>query len=243
MTRIETRDAGVVEALTLGRLDLLGVVQQGKRPDPMSAQRLVVEEHPRDDERAGERAAARLVRARDEADAEPAVVSKQALAGRERHEPEDSPPRGRPREPAPCVPDGLRGQHAAGVGLVEADLGLHAHRVAHEVDAEPVTAARSLANGADDGRRLCLDEPRAWIRSAANVVLVPGVAGDVGLDGLAREALRVVLRPTAGRAECSTHDRERKDGAHARSGPTTGGARARGTASRRGRGGSTAWPG
>ncbi len=85
------RDDGVVEPFALGRLDLLGVVQEGKRANAVSAQRPVVEQHAGDDEGAGERAAARLVRARDEADAEPTVVSKQALAGRERHVPEDSP--------------------------------------------------------------------------------------------------------------------------------------------------------
>src|SRR4029079_11898921 len=50
------RDDGVVEPLALGGLDLLGVVQEGKRPDPMSAQRLVVEEHHGEREWGGERA-------------------------------------------------------------------------------------------------------------------------------------------------------------------------------------------
>ena len=47
----------------------------------MVAQRAVVEQDARDDERAGERAAPRLVRAGDEARAEAAIEAQELLAG------------------------------------------------------------------------------------------------------------------------------------------------------------------
>ncbi len=68
------------EPLALLGIDLLRVVQRRERPHGVAAEALVVEEHPRDDERAGEAAAPRLVRARDEAHAEPAVESEELLA-------------------------------------------------------------------------------------------------------------------------------------------------------------------
>ena len=49
-----------------------------------AVERVVVEQDAGDDERSRERAPARLVRAGDEADAEPAVVAEKPLAGRER---------------------------------------------------------------------------------------------------------------------------------------------------------------
>jgi hypothetical protein len=48
------------------RRQLLGVVQERERPDAMVAQTLVVEQDSRDDERARERPAPRLVGACDE---------------------------------------------------------------------------------------------------------------------------------------------------------------------------------
>ena len=60
---------------------LLGVVEVGERPDLVVAQTVVVEQHAGDDERPGERPAARLVRTRDEARAEPAVEPEEPLAG------------------------------------------------------------------------------------------------------------------------------------------------------------------
>jgi hypothetical protein len=61
---------------------LLRVVQVRERADPVVAQAPVVEQHAGDDERPRERAAARLVGARDEARAEPAVEAEELLAGR-----------------------------------------------------------------------------------------------------------------------------------------------------------------
>ena len=55
----------------------------------MAVQRRVVEQHARDDERAGERSPPRLVGTRDEADAETAVVAEEALARWRAHRPED----------------------------------------------------------------------------------------------------------------------------------------------------------
>ena len=40
----------VVEALALGRVDLLGVVEERERPDAVTPERLVVEQHAGDDE-------------------------------------------------------------------------------------------------------------------------------------------------------------------------------------------------
>jgi len=79
------RDDGPVETLALVRLDLLGVVQAGERADAVAAERPVVEQDARDDERAGERAASRLVRAGDEPRTEAPVVPKKPLTRRERH--------------------------------------------------------------------------------------------------------------------------------------------------------------
>ena len=73
------------------RLDLLGVVQERQRSYPVALQQLVVEQDARDDERARQRAPARLVRARDEAHTETAVVAKQALTRRGAHGPRISP--------------------------------------------------------------------------------------------------------------------------------------------------------
>ena len=61
--------------------DLLRVVQERQRPDAVVAQAVVVEQHARDDERPGERPAARFVRSRDEPAAEVAVVAEQPLSG------------------------------------------------------------------------------------------------------------------------------------------------------------------
>jgi len=67
--------------------DLLGVVQQRERPHTVVAEAAVVEQDTRDDERPRQRAASRLVGARDEACAEPAVEREQLLADRARHAP------------------------------------------------------------------------------------------------------------------------------------------------------------
>src|ERR687896_362073 len=64
----------------LGRV-LLGVVERGERAQVRERQPLVVEQHGRRHERAGEAAAARLVGPGDEADAEPAVEPEEAAAG------------------------------------------------------------------------------------------------------------------------------------------------------------------
>ena len=81
---------GAEELLALGRRDLLRVVQVGERPDAVVAQALVVEQDTGDDERPGERASSSLVRAGDEARAEPAVEREELLAGAARHRDEDS---------------------------------------------------------------------------------------------------------------------------------------------------------
>ena len=71
-------------------LDLLRVVEEREGARPVAVQELVVEEDAGDDERAGERAPAGLVRAGDEADAEPAVVAKEPLADGSGHAAEDN---------------------------------------------------------------------------------------------------------------------------------------------------------
>ena len=95
-------DDAVEELLALLVADLLRVVQARERADTRAAQRGVVEEDPRDDERPGERASARLVCTRDEADAEAAVVCEEALAGRATHRPriDASPAGARGRAPS-----------------------------------------------------------------------------------------------------------------------------------------------
>ena len=83
--RGRARSDGLVQHLALLDRDLLRVVQRGERPDARAAQRVVVEEHAGDDERPRERAASRLVRARDEAHAELAIESEEALAAGSSH--------------------------------------------------------------------------------------------------------------------------------------------------------------
>ena len=78
------------ERLALGSAALLRVVQAGERPDAWSCRQRVVEQDACDEERAGERAAAGLVGARDEARAELAVVLEELPAGATRHCREDS---------------------------------------------------------------------------------------------------------------------------------------------------------
>ena len=73
-------DRAVELVAPVGR-HLLRVVQERERPDAVVAQARVVEQHSGDDERTGERAAAGLVRSRDEARPEPAVEPEQLLAG------------------------------------------------------------------------------------------------------------------------------------------------------------------
>jgi hypothetical protein len=82
-------DDGVEERLAVGRGDLLRVVQRRQPTHPGAAQQPVVEEDAGDDERPRERASARLVRARDVADAEAPVVSEEPLAGGPSHAAED----------------------------------------------------------------------------------------------------------------------------------------------------------
>ena len=65
--------------------DLLRVVQQGQRPNAVTAQRRVVEQDAGNDERAGERSATGLIRTRDEAHTEPPVVREKTLAARTSH--------------------------------------------------------------------------------------------------------------------------------------------------------------
>ena len=65
----------MVEPFALVGIDLLRVVQEGERPDAMAPERPVVEEDAGDDERACERAAARLVGPRDEPRLETPIVA------------------------------------------------------------------------------------------------------------------------------------------------------------------------
>ena len=81
---------GPKERFALGLAALLRVVQAGERADGVVVQPRVVEQDACDDERAGERAAPRLVGARDEARAELAVVLEELPAGATSHCREDS---------------------------------------------------------------------------------------------------------------------------------------------------------
>ena len=115
--------------------------------------------------------------------------------------------------PGSPQPDGpaLRGQHAAGVTRVEPDPRGHAHGVADEIDAEPVASAIRPTDTADDDVRLLLDEPRPWIRRAADVRRVVGrVAGDVRLDCVPCKLLGLVLGSAAGNREHSEDDERRR---------------------------------
>ena len=87
----------VVQPLALVGIDLLRVVESRERPDPTVAQRRVVEEDAGDDQRAGERAAPRLVRTCDEARLEAPVEPEQALTRGDRHAPRISLAAGRDR--------------------------------------------------------------------------------------------------------------------------------------------------
>src|SRR5918992_2065569 len=78
-------DDGAEQLLPLERSHLLRVVQRRERPDSVMAEALVVEEHPGDDERPGQRAAAGLVGSGHEARTEPAVEREKALAARAWH--------------------------------------------------------------------------------------------------------------------------------------------------------------
>ena len=106
-------------------LDLLRVVQQRERPRAVPVERVVVEQDAGDDERAGERSSARLVGARDEPDAEPAVVAEKPLAGLGAHRSEDI---GRPGtrscrvrvDRSRALPDASERQDAAGVAVARA---------------------------------------------------------------------------------------------------------------------------
>jgi hypothetical protein len=88
-------------------IHLLRVVEERERPDRVVAQTLVVEEDARGDERPGQAAAAGLVRARDEADAETAVEGEQ-LAAR--------PADGRHGARIPRRRDALRNLHGSFAG-------------------------------------------------------------------------------------------------------------------------------
>lgn len=83
-------DDGMEKLLALLVPYLLGVVQARERTNPGAPQRLVVEEHPSDDEWSCERAATRLVRARDVADAETSIVCEKPLTRRAGHADEDT---------------------------------------------------------------------------------------------------------------------------------------------------------
>src|SRR6476646_7014236 len=78
---LRARDDGAEEVLAPLRRALLRVVEKAERPDAVVAQRAVVEENARHDERAGERAAPRLVGAGDEARAEASIEAQEPLAG------------------------------------------------------------------------------------------------------------------------------------------------------------------
>src|SRR5437879_1564765 len=80
-----TAEDGPEEIFAALRRALLRVVQQAERPHLVVTQAPVVEQHPRDDERACERAAARLIRAGYEPRTELAIELQEFLAGAERH--------------------------------------------------------------------------------------------------------------------------------------------------------------
>ncbi len=80
-------DDGVEELAAQRLRELLGVVQEGERANPVLAQAVEIEEHPCDDERPGERPAARLVRAGDETCAEAAIVTEELGTRAARHGP------------------------------------------------------------------------------------------------------------------------------------------------------------
>ena len=81
---------GLEENLTFGRRHLLGVVQRREWTNTRAAQRLVVEEHSCDDERAGERPPSGLVGSGDKSNTEPSVEGEETLAGGSRHAAEDN---------------------------------------------------------------------------------------------------------------------------------------------------------
>ena len=74
-------DNGAEEILAPFRRALLRVVEEAERPDTVVAQRAVVEEHARHDERACKGAASRLVRTGNEARAEASIEAQELLAG------------------------------------------------------------------------------------------------------------------------------------------------------------------
>jgi len=84
---------GPVELIARGGIDLLGVVEERERPHAVVAETVVVEEDARDDEWAGQRPSPGLVGPGHQANAEPAVVPEQLLAGLLRgHAPRIAPP-------------------------------------------------------------------------------------------------------------------------------------------------------
>ncbi len=78
------------QRLALFLRDLLRVIESRERTHPRTAQRFVVEKNAGDDERTGKRAASRLVRPRDVANAEASVVCEEPLAAGTSHAAEDS---------------------------------------------------------------------------------------------------------------------------------------------------------
>jgi hypothetical protein len=90
-----TRGDGLEQLLAVRGCDLLRVVECCQRPNAVAPESGVVEEHTRDDERAGERSPACLVRAGDETYAESPVVREETLAARTSHAADDRRRRGR----------------------------------------------------------------------------------------------------------------------------------------------------
>ena len=80
-----TADDGVEELLAVGRRHLLGIVELGQRPYTMTAERGIVEQNARDDERTGERPSSCLVGPGNEPGAQAPVETKEPLAGRQGH--------------------------------------------------------------------------------------------------------------------------------------------------------------
>src|SRR5262249_20755710 len=104
------------EPLAILVSDLLRVVQPGERTDTSTTEPPVVEEPPCHDERSGERSAASLVGARDEAHTEAAIVCEEPLAARASHRPRiDASPAGA-RGRAPSSPLFCASSRASRVG-------------------------------------------------------------------------------------------------------------------------------
>ena len=202
MTRTAMRGRGredrVVEPLALDRVDLLRVVEARQRPDAVTAKGVVVEQDARDDERPRERPATRLVGAGDVPRSEPPIVAKQSLSGRERHVARIALLVGRDRADFASTPWRRYAGSTQPAFSTRVGSGARTDRRRRQLDAVPVAAALDASRSADDDARLPLDEPRARVPRAVDLVrVVRRVERQAGLGRLACEVLRVVLRPAA----------------------------------------------